>query len=824
MPPKLPEGARYLSLPQIFPTGGTQDIRDLEPSGWFSVLKPTRAQAPPGTRPRQYSVPQGANLAWTPGSENTSSHGFAILREVADSWDMLRVVIETVKDRICSVPWDVRLAQNPGEKMKDVEARTAADPRVQQVRQFLKRPDGVHPWRDWLRMGLEDLLVLDAWSIYMERDLKGKIANLRPIDGSTIERVLTDQGFTPQGEDADGKKDVAYQQVLYGIPAINLTVDDLVYTMRNPRTWKRYGYGPVEQMIITIAIGIQRQQFVMNEYKEGNIPEALCFLPADLPIDKVKEAQDWFDTVFAGNLAMRRRLTFLPGYGTSDKPFRPNVVFTKQQLLKDVFDEWQFQIIAYGMGTTPQAMLKMMNRASAQSTAESAEEEGLEPKLRTVEDVVNHIIQDKIGYADIEFSYQPRRETDALKQMQVDTGYSSKAVITINEARVAMGKDPFDSDKFPEADEPGVFTATGWVPLAVQTQIGRDQAQISAGVKKDPTTPPPAPGGGAPPAKTPAKAPAKKPAATTSNAKAPQKLYRMETTDGRVFVSESKKALLKATKLVNGIKIDPAHSTANTLSAKHKIDEALKKVFRRQKDRATHTASGLLQKRRMKKAEDADDVAQKIYDAVENEFQSLPVEVRQALEEAVIAGVDKGIIDVHLTDSSLISEVNKVARDWAANRAAEMVGMKFNEDGELIPNPNAEWVIADTTRDELRTIVTEAFEKETPMEELVASIREAGAFSDARAQMIANTEVAKAQVTGNWEVWKSTGVVTSIQWLVSDNDNVCDECGGNDGEVVQMGEAFTSGDEIPPAHPNCQCVVLASEIDDGGEGEEEVLG
>jgi SPP1 gp7 family putative phage head morphogenesis protein len=816
MPPKLPQGATYLSLPQIFPTGGTGDIRDIEPNRWFSVLKPVRPQAPAGTRVRQYSVQPGANLAWTPGSENTTSHGFALLREIADTWDLLRIIIETVKDRICSIPWDVRLIAEPGEKKSDLEARTKDDPRIAAVRQFLKFPDGIHPWRDWLRMGLEDMLVLDAWAIYLERDLKGKIANLRPIDGATIERVVTDQGFTPQGADKDGKKDVAYQQILYGVPAIDLTTDDLVYTMRNPRTWKRYGYGPVEQMVVTIAIGISRQQFVMNEYKEGNIPEAICFLPSDVPIDKVKEAQDWFDTVFAGNLAMRRRLTFLPGYGNSDRPFRPNIVFPKQQLLKDIFDEWQMQIVAYGMGTTPQALMKMMNRATAQQSAESAEEEGLEPKLRTVEDVINHVIQDpdKMGFDDIEFSYQPRRETDPLKQMQVDTGYSDKAVITLNEARIAMGKDPYDVSKYPEADEPGVFSPTnGWMPLAVQSQIERTQKMISAGVRPDPQAAP-ANGNGKPPKPGAPKKPA------VSKEPDAKKLFRMETSDGSVYVSKSRGALVKAAKKIGGLTINPAHSNAETMAAKSKIDEALKKIFRRQKDRAAHVATGLLQK--VRKADNSAEIADEIYAAIEAEFSSLPVEVRAALEQAAIAGVDKGIIDVHLTDSSLISAVNKIAQQWAAERAAEMVGMKFDVEGALIPNPNAQWVISDTTRDELRTIIKDSFGKETPMTELVQQIRDAGAFSEARADMIARTEVANAQVKGNWEVWKSTGLVESVQWLVSDNENVCDECEGNDGEVVKFGEGFPSGDESPPAHPNCQCVVVAADITGEGEsGEEE---
>lgn len=34
--------------------------------------------------------------------------------------------------------------------------------------------------------------------------------------------------------------------------------------------------------------------------------------------------------------------------------------------------------------------------------------------------------------------------------------------------------------------------------------------------------------------------------------------------------------------------------------------------------------------------------------------------------------------------------------------AAEMVGMKYDAEGNLVPNPSAKWAISETTRDELR--------------------------------------------------------------------------------------------------------------------------
>ncbi len=146
---------------------------------------------------------------------------------------------------------------------------------------------------------------------------------------------------------------------------------------------------------------------------------------------------------------------------------------------------------------------------------------------------------------------------------------------------------------------------------------------------------------------------------------------------------------------------------------------------------------------------------------------------------------------------------------YAADRAAELVGMRKTPAGKLVPNPNAQWTISETTRQELRTIVTDAFATDTPLPALIESIKTAGAFSDHRAGMIARTEVATAQSAGNFEIWKQTGVVTQLKWFLSaDHDEACD-CEDNEDVTVDFGTPFPSGDFFPPQHPHCICVVAA---------------
>jgi hypothetical protein len=55
------------------------------------------------------------------------------------------------------------------------------------------------------------------------------------------------------------------------------------------------------------------------------------------------------------------------------------------------------------------------------------------------------------------------------------------------------------------------------------------------------------------------------------------------------------------------------------------------------------------------------------------------------------------------------------------------------------------------------------------------------AFSGARAEMIARTETAMADVQGNLIGWKESGVVEGKEWKVA-QDGECDECAALDGE------------------------------------------
>lgn len=78
-----------------------------------------------------------------------------------------------------------------------------------------------------------------------------------------------------------------------------------------------------------------------------------------------------------------------------------------------------------------------------------------------------------------------------------------------------------------------------------------------------------------------------------------------------------------------------------------------------------------------------------------------------------------------------------------------------------------------------------------------------------RARMIAVTETARAVSQGTLDAYRQAEV-ERVQWLTSDDARVCPPCDANEAMgAIPTGAVFASGDDAPPAHPHCRCVVVA---------------
>ena len=788
----------------------TPTIRGVETSDLFGPLQPFLPIAPPGTEARGFQYWPGQNLVTPPRPDAELN---AARLKLLSQYPVARICIENVKDVITDMPRQVQIRAMPGESKRDVAARAKGDKTLQVLNAMWDYPDGEHDWSEWLRPLLEDMLVIDGGSV-LNRSRKNQ-PEFRVISGDTITRLITTEGYTPLPPSP------AYAQnwsgspgTGTGIPFVQLTTQQLIYKPRNisPRDTIAscmYGYSPTEQIKDELEIGIGRLLFIKAYYETGTIPDMMHIVPPNVDPAEIEKAQQLLTSELAGQLQKRRQIQMIQGFVERDQPGGSSgdqFIFPKEALLSDPFDDLHIKKIAFAYGTSPARLQKMMNRAATETNQESAAEEGTLPFLRWVKSsVCDYIIQRIMGFTQYEMAFDTQRESDVEKQSTADGNDINNGVRTMNQAREDRGLDPMAE---PWADKLGVKTPAGWTPLEEiikDAETRRTTLNLGAGGK------PGAGSGGEGPEDSP------EDGSSGPDGSGKGKGRGKGRASSTLTANRSTKAVLKAA----GIRIDPAALTPHSHQGKVKLYEACKKVFTKAKERAQKEAERLIKGRvfgrgQLTKAEEAGRIGDEIWNAIEPEFAALPTEARSALEDAILSGVAKGVIDVQLDDSKLIEACNSVARDWASERAAEMVGMKYDAEGKLVANPNAKWNIAKTTRDDIRRIVTNAFSDETDMRDVQAqvldAISEEEVFSDVRAEVIARTEISRAQVKGNYDLWERSGLVEEVTWQLSDTHETEDDCNLNDGAVVKFGQPFPSGDFMPPLHPQCVCVIIAAKI------------
>lgn len=159
------------------------------------------------------------------------------------------------------------------------------------------------------------------------------------------------------------------------------------------------------------------------------------------------------------------------------------------------------------------------------------------------------------------------------------------------------------------------------------------------------------------------------------------------------------------------------------------------------------------------------------------------------------AGLEQ-VVPSHESFDAMLSQANKAASEWAQEHAAALIQG-----------------LSDTTTARVRELVDQALADGWSNDDLADALDEDGVFGADRAETIARTETAAADVQGSLAGWEASGVVAQKEWLTG--AGCCDLCTDLNGERVDLDDEFPEGD--PPLHPNCRCDV--SPVVDEGEGE-----
>lgn len=481
---------------------------------------------------------------------------------------------------------------------------------------------------------------------------------------------------------------------------------------------------------------------------EGNIPAMMATVPPEWQPAQIREFQEYWDSVIEGLQGVKRKVRFVPGGMKAENLTEPP--------LKDEFDEWLARIVCYAFSLPPTPFIKQNNRATAETQQESAEEEGLQPLKQWVKEYIDFLIQEHLGFGDLQFMWIEQEVTDPKAQSEVLLAYQKQGVYSVNEIRAKLGEDPITEDG---GDEHLIITATGTVPL-------KQSDPTSAPV--DPNADPNAPPSGKP-----------DPGKPDDVAKRAPHSHKPDDTPLTPEMVKVKDAFVVALGEVRDGVMDEVNGVTKAAGGDGSRPDVPKKGddwWLALADRIDLSGLSLAY-------DDYNDTVVAVTnDGARTEVARL-VAADPSLEAAATgAGFD------------MLDHQDPNAIEWARVHVADMIG----EDGQG-------GKLADATRDMIRQAITTALKNHDDDTAIAEMLQNAYAFSEQRAELIARTEVRDALGAGSWIGAKAVGM-DEKRWLLSNDEGVCPLCEANaEQQWIPINQAFKSGAMYPLQHPNCRC-------------------
>lgn len=462
-----------------------------QPGDWMGPGSTVSPYFPLGSPGRAFQYRVGQNLQISPRAGETLS--FWQMRALAEECTILQQITTKLKAEILAQDWGFKVKAKPGESAGASTARTESDPRVKELNAFFQYPGRSAPgmglfepesdFETFLSKILDDLMVIDAVAIEPRKTNGGEVYAFDYVDPSTITLKINTDGRRP------APPEIAFQQILYGIPANDFTSEELLYFRRSVRSYKLYGHSPVEKLLLIINTQELHALDWLNFYTTGNVPLGFINGETGWTPEQIKQYQEWLDEF--NDLERRAGLTVIP----ADAKYQAAKIEFARRIEEA---EWLAREICAGYGVSPSAYVKQVNRATAQNASEEEDDQALIPWARASCRIINTCKRTAFGpkYDDVEFEFRPRQDPDAEKQAGIDKVYLSTGVYQIDEVRAREGKEPLGLP-------PGIVTPTGYVPFPSDEEIEASrQRKINAPPGPQPPGQPPS---GAPPDEPPEK-------------------------------------------------------------------------------------------------------------------------------------------------------------------------------------------------------------------------------------------------------------------------------------------------------------------------------
>lgn len=419
------------------PVIGANNIAQAYSEAWtgpvFAPGAPVAPRMPDDEKPRVFDYASGINLTMTPRS-GYGQLTFAALKNFADLCDVVRIVIEAIKREIRSFEWEIGPIESADKSDYSAEIKRLAT--------FWRKPDGVTEFDAWCNAILEDMLVYDAVTLWLDVDNSGAVSSVEQIDGTTIRPLLDLRGRTPRPPVP------GYMQFVKGQNWQWFTADRMLYRPYNTSASSPYGKSPIEFLVIRINEMLRRQYSNTSYWDQTNTPEAIIGLPEEWNTEQIKTFQEYWDALLVGDINMLRRIKFMPFKGTP-----PVYEFRRPDATAaQVFDEWMLKMTCWAYGFLPSELglvpgSGLGGKGFADGQENSLYRFGLGPIIQYLQNLFSGIVAMQTDQPLCWRFKNKGPADDALQQDQRMQIQLQNGAIDVNVWRNKLGQDPIPNAK-----------------------------------------------------------------------------------------------------------------------------------------------------------------------------------------------------------------------------------------------------------------------------------------------------------------------------------------------------------------------------------------
>ncbi|MFH1515691.1 MAG: phage portal protein [bacterium] len=316
------------------------------------------------------------------------------LRAIARQCEILRAVINVIKENVSSVPFKLSLKQDSpyAKKTLDRAWMILTDPNEEK-----------ESIRGLIRRLMEDLLILDAGALEIRNAYDGLPRYVGWIPADEIRMAQPSKPGTVPSP--------AYYRIQMNQVVTEFEQDELIYFVRDKQP-SGYGLSPVEVLKSACEAIIKGQTYNREYFDRGTMIDGILNLP-ELHEDELRSFRQYWNAMIQGKrhvfaMTNARNANWLPlRQSNKDMEFHQHLI-------------WLSRLVCMIYGISPQeiGITYDINRATAEVMDRNTIRRCIRPWLVLIKERLEEEILHKIN-PDIEFIWQGIDREDALTQAQI---------------------------------------------------------------------------------------------------------------------------------------------------------------------------------------------------------------------------------------------------------------------------------------------------------------------------------------------------------------------------------------------------------------------